>query len=272
MTYTIGFLLCLYNFCQDGELKRLAARFLDLFWLDWAVQSMGGLRGGPKVRHHRTVGGYDAMTEWARFYAGGSGKTTIHYAQQLIGDYKWPEAVWQLVLSPKPEEGYTYLARGVGEEEDTFPRPPGRERTMLGNCESRMVKVAWVTPDHILGTQMDHPHAIYNHLAVSGRWQGLVTDTTGFILRYRGLHPMAREIVFSGATPSDAILLDGQPIDYSPAKVFGCPYFESVYSSGQIKVTVGGRTQTWNFDQPPKSLSLSSSAKPVTCLTPQETL
>ena len=97
------------------------------------------------------------MTEWARFYAGGTGKTSFLYSQQLVGDYAWPLSVWELVFNPPQNETYEYISRGIGEENEIFPRPKGVERTMMGDCESRFVKYSWVTPDYILGTQMEHP-------------------------------------------------------------------------------------------------------------------
>jgi len=176
MRYTISYLLLLRNFGPDEALKKLTDQFLDLFWADWALQQLGGLRGGPKTRHHKSAGSYDAMSDWARFYLGGQGLTSANYCQQLIGNYAWPPLVWDLVLDREGLGSFAYVARGIGEEEDTCPRPPGVERTMMGDCESRMVKYSWVTPDYVLGTQMDHPLAVHNHLSAGGRWQGLITS------------------------------------------------------------------------------------------------
>jgi hypothetical protein len=116
------------------------------------------------------------MSEWARFYLGGPGNTSFTYAQQLIGDYQWPPLIWELVIDRREMGSFAYISRGIGEEEETCPRPPGVERTMMGNTQSRMLKYAWITPDYILGTQMDHPLAVHNHLSAHGRWQGLITS------------------------------------------------------------------------------------------------
>lgn len=175
MHYTISYLLLLRNASPDEPLRRQVDQFLDLFWADWALQQLGGLRGGPKTRHHTSAGGYDAMSSFARFYLGGPGSTHGNYYQQLIGDYAWSAWLWELVLDRHGVGSFAYIARGIGEEETTFPRPNGVERTMTGDCESRLTKYTWVTPDYILGTQMDHPLAMHNHLSVAGRWQGLIT-------------------------------------------------------------------------------------------------
>ncbi|MDP6040482.1 MAG: hypothetical protein QGG64_18180, partial [Candidatus Latescibacteria bacterium] len=176
MKYTIGYILMLYNFCNDEGLKKKIHMFLDLMWADWAQLQIVGLRGGPKTRHHKDAGGYDSMSELATFYLGGEGKTSFNYPQQLLSDYAWPRIVWELALDRKGLGSFAYISRGIGEEEPTCPRPLGTERTMMGDTPSRFVKYTWVTPDYTLGTQMDHPYALFNHLSVAGRWQGLVTS------------------------------------------------------------------------------------------------
>jgi len=175
MKYTIGYILMVHNFCGNEALRMRTAMFLDLMWADWAQQQIAGLRGGPKTRHHKTAGGYDSMADLAEFYLGGVGKTSFNYTQQILSDYAWPRIVWELALDREGLGSFAYVSRGIGEEEATCPRPLGTERTMMGDTRSRFVKYCWVTPDYILGTQMDHPHALYNHLATAGRWQGLVT-------------------------------------------------------------------------------------------------
>jgi hypothetical protein len=176
MKWTLNFILGLYNFCGDENLRNQIRMFQDLVWADWAVQQLGGVRGGPKTRHHYEAGGYDSMSDMARFYAGGNGKSTFIYVQQLLSDYHWSKVIWELVFDVKSIENYSYISRGLGEEQPLFPRPLGCERTMLCDVESRIVKYSYVTPDYILGTQMDHPLALFSHLGIAGRWQGLVTS------------------------------------------------------------------------------------------------
>lgn len=175
MRFTISYILLLHNFCPDKALQQQTKMFLDLFWADWALQQLGGLRGGPKTRHHNMTGDYDAMSDWARFYLGGKGLTDFNYSQQLLGDYEWDPLIWELVIDREGLGQFAYLSRGIGEEEETCPRPMGVERTMTGDRESRLLKYSWITPDYVLGTQMDHPLAVHNHLSAHGRWQGLIT-------------------------------------------------------------------------------------------------
>lgn len=176
MKYTISYILMIHNFCIDKSLKSRTGMFLDLVWADWAHLQITGLRGGPKTRHHKNAGGYDSMSDLATFYLGGMGNTAFNNTQQILSTYAWPKVVWELALDQKDRQPFVYISRGIGEEEDTSPRPLGTERTLMGDTPSRFIKYTWVTPDYVLGTQMDHPYALYNHLATAGRWQGLVTS------------------------------------------------------------------------------------------------
>ena len=228
MKYTIGYILLIHNFGGDESLKEKTAMFLDLMWADWAQLQIAGLRGGPKTRHHKTAGGYDSMSELAMFYLGGEGKTSFNYPQQILSDYAWPSIVWELALDRKGLGSFAYVSRGVGEEETTLPRPLGTERTMMGDTSSRLVKYSWVTPDYVLGTQMDHPYALYNHLATAGRWQGLVTTD-----------PDARLVTVALDTPA-AEAEDGNAYD-----------MELVYHSVQHKqVLITQQRRRWSQSSP----------------------
>jgi hypothetical protein len=172
--WTLGFLCALRSYCGDESLHRELSAFFDLIWADWAQEQISGLRGGPKTRHHHSVGGYDAMTDMARFYLGGPLNTVHTYSAVMLDDYYFPEWLFNLSLDTRGRGVYEIVKRGIGEEETTRPRPSGTERTMLTDVESRLLKYSWVTPYYILGTQMDHPDAVHSHLSATGRWHGLI--------------------------------------------------------------------------------------------------
>lgn len=174
MKWTLNFLHALHAYGGDPAVKESTRQFLDLVWADWAQTQITGIRGGPATRNQHSVSGYDSMTTFARFYLGGAGTTVQLYGHQLFADYEWPEVVWDLALDTRGRGSYAILQNGVGEEMAVRPRPAGLEQTMMINPESRMVKSSWVTPDFILGTQMDHPDAVHSHLSTVGRWQGLI--------------------------------------------------------------------------------------------------
>lgn len=174
MKYTLGFLHGLRLYGGDPELKRKVGQLLDIVWADWAQTQIGGVHGGPKTRHQGAVLGGQPMTTFARFFLGGGGTTDFLHGLQLCDDYQWPPVIWELALDSPGRGSYAVQQRGVGEEDPIRPRPAGFERSLLLSPEARSVRSSWVTPDYILGTQMDHPDLAHSHLNTTGRWQGLV--------------------------------------------------------------------------------------------------
>ncbi|MDP7120592.1 MAG: hypothetical protein QF395_09735, partial [Arenicellales bacterium] len=67
-----------------------------------------------------------------------------------------------------------FLSRRPGEEENLWPRPKGNERTLMCDTESRFLRYSWVTPDYVIGTQMDHPAAVHSHSSSAARFNGVV--------------------------------------------------------------------------------------------------
>ncbi len=179
MKWTLDFLYTAHRYCGDEGLQKKLGDFLDLAWADWAQEQLGGLRGGPKTRHHHTVGGYDSMSDMERFLLGGPGSTLHIYTALLLDDKNaLPAPIVDLALDTRGRGRYALVSRGIGEEEAAFPRPAGTERTLTVDKVSRFLKYSWVTPDYILGTQMDHPAAVQSHLSAVGRWHGLIVGAS----------------------------------------------------------------------------------------------
>jgi hypothetical protein len=173
--HSLGFVDLVYQYTTDQTLKATVADFLTLFWTDWAHLSISGIRGGPKTRHHRSVGGVrDIQTaELIATYMGAPFSLGPWNYWNAINDYELPSIVWRLALDKEAMGRFTYVSRGVGEEENKWPRPLGTERALITDTQSRFVKYTYVTPTLTLGTQMDHPAAVHSHLSMSGRWHGM---------------------------------------------------------------------------------------------------
>jgi len=169
--HTLNFVDLAYQYSGDDELKRITGDFLDLYWADWAQTSIAGLRGGPKTRHHGTVIG--SPEPLIAFHLGGVANAGTWWYWNLINDYQLPPVLWKMALDRQGLGTFVYRSRGIGEEENTWPRPPGTERTLTVDTDSRFLKYTYVTPDYTLGTQMDHPAAVHSHLSFSGRWHGM---------------------------------------------------------------------------------------------------
>ena len=174
MGVTVSYLTDIYDLCEDKKLKQNAEDFMDVVWADWAQEQLLGVRGGAKTREKIGTRWADSMYRFARFYSGGEGSSATHFFAQLLSDYEWKPIIWQLAFDREGRGEFASISRQPGEEEGTMPRPLGSERTMLCDTESRFVRYSWITPDYIMGCQMDHPLAIHSHLSIQNRWQGII--------------------------------------------------------------------------------------------------
>jgi len=183
MKYTTSFIISIYDYSEDKALREQAKKFLDLIFASWAQDQFEGVRGGAKTRvkagGYANVGTRDSYYDLAAFLLGGFGGSVAGGAMNtmVISDYRLPKVVWSLALDREGLGSFAYISRNCGEEEDVWPRPLGLERTMMCDTHSRFVRYSWVTPDYILGTQMDHPAAVHSHLSCQGRWQGITFNT-----------------------------------------------------------------------------------------------
>lgn len=179
MTYTMGYLFDMYTWCGDDKLKQATRSLLDVIWVEWAIDQIHGVRGGSKNRYkHQTYptprGLRDSFSEIGQFFFGGSGNAQHNYFSTMLSDYEMPEVVWRLAFDRKELGNFAYASRQLGESPADYVGVPGWERTIVNNPISRLIRYSWITPDYILGTQMDHPGATHNHLSANGRFQGLI--------------------------------------------------------------------------------------------------
>jgi hypothetical protein len=173
MYYDLPYLTDVFDLCEDPALSQKAEKFLDAVWADWAVDQLNGVRGGAKTRVKDGNNWAGAMYKHARFYFGSEGSAADLYFTQLLTSYTLKPIIWSIALDRQGLGEFAYASRKPGEEENKWPRPLGTERTMLCDTESRFVRYSWITPDYILGCQMDHPAAVHSHLSVQARWLGI---------------------------------------------------------------------------------------------------
>lgn len=173
--HSLGFIDLVQHYSGDPELEAMVDDFMTMFWADWAQTSIRGVRGGPKTRHHGDVGGpRDSQTaHLIEVMMGDVPEIGPFDYWNLLHDYNLPPIVWRMALDRSGMGAFSYRARGIGEEENVWPRPEGNERGMLVDTESRFLKSTYVTPLYTLGTQMDHPAAVHSHLSMAGRWHGM---------------------------------------------------------------------------------------------------
>lgn len=174
MQISLTYLTDIYDLCKDRALAEKAGKFMDVVWADWAIDQLNGVRGGAKTRTSSGSRWEDAMYRFSQFYFGGAGSAQGNDFTLLLSTYAPKPIHWHLALDREGLGEFAFASRRPGEEEGTWPRPLGTERSLVCDTQSRFVRYSWVTPDYILGCQMDHPGAIHSHLSNQARWQGII--------------------------------------------------------------------------------------------------
>ncbi len=178
MKYTVSFINDIYDYCDDKQLRKRTRDFLDLFWTDWALKQINGVHGGGRTRDHVGIGGKDALYDYCQFLLGGQGSAAHAQFAVLLTDYTLPKAAFEFAFGRRQLGSYEYITRKPGEANNEWPAPLGTERIIRCDTESRLLHYCWVTPDYIIGTQMDHPGAVHCHLSAANRTQGIIFSTS----------------------------------------------------------------------------------------------
>lgn len=215
MGVSLSYLMDVFDLCRDRSLSKKAEKFLDLVWADWAQDQLNGVRGGAKTRVGDGTRWVDAMYKFARFYFGGEGSAETHFFAQLLSGYELKPILWHIALDRQGLGEFAYQSRKPGEEENVWPRPLGAERTLLCDTESRLLRYSWVTPDYILGCQMDHPGAVHSHLSNQARWQGITFKgengprvyPTDVVKDEDGNYKISRTVGFCRAVQNENVML-----------------------------------------------------------------
>jgi len=173
MGTTMSYLTDIYDLCNDEKLRHKAEDFLDVAWVEWAQEQLLGVRGGAKTRETQSTRWQGSMYRFARFYTGGDGEGNGHGIAQLMSDYNWKPIIWHIALDSEGRGEYAAISRKPGEEKPVMPRPLGTEFSLLCDTKSRLLHYSWITPDYIMGCQMDHPLALHSHSSVQDRWLGV---------------------------------------------------------------------------------------------------
>ena len=171
--HTMNMVDLAYAYSGDDELRQIIDDFMTLYRADYVQTGIAGISGGPKTRHHKKVGGYDANTGMLTSLLGGPADAGIWNYWSNVNGYELPEVVQSMALDREGMGNFVYQSRGIGESEPAQPRPLGTERTLIINPESKFLKYSYVTPSYTLNTQMDHPWALHSHLSKAGRWHGM---------------------------------------------------------------------------------------------------
>ena len=184
--YFLPELVNIWEFCEESELQKKAEMLLHLTWADWAVEALGGVRGGGKTRsyqgHYSQRGTSDSWSAMGRILTGqGDWFPTQHYEAQYVlatTKYRVPDVVIDIALNPHERGQYVYQSLRPAKLAET-----PNEKTMdisgywMDGQHPRMLRYSYCTPDYILGSWMLDPQTDYAAINTQNRWQGVIFAT-----------------------------------------------------------------------------------------------
>ncbi|MBC8873505.1 MAG: hypothetical protein H8E44_29045 [Planctomycetes bacterium] len=184
--YFLPELVNIWEFCEDPVLRKKMEMLLHLTWADWAVEALGGVRGGGKTRsyqgHYSQRGTSDSWSAMGRILTGqGDWFPTQHYEAQYVlatTKYRLPDVVIDIALNPHERSQYVYQSLRPAKLAEA-PSETGNDISgyWMDGRHPRMLRYSYCTPDYILGSWMLDPQTDYAAINTQNRWQGMIFAT-----------------------------------------------------------------------------------------------
>jgi len=208
--YLLPELVNIFDFADDEVLRKKMEMLLHLTWADWAVDQLGGQRGGGKTRsyhgHYSQRGTSNSWRSMGLILVGQGDWFDIRHqlGPYVLGttQYRLPGLVIDLALNPEERGEYVYKSLRPGKMVRPVPADlPSLEKGMwyvMDSQDQRLLRYDYCTPDYIMGSwwmdpllgtafrvspELDYaPLDNYAAISAQNRWQGVIFAT----------HPNAR--------------------------------------------------------------------------------
>lgn len=182
--YTLNTWFNLYDFADDPDLKEAAGGLLDVYFADWALEQIDGVRGGSR---HRSYPGRASISESGggehAWYVLGQGvDASRHPGVMSAATTFWrpSRAVVGLALDVNGRGSYGYTSRRLGLKDQTPPSEPPALSTHAYNPidpdGGSLLRYTWSTPDFVMGMTQVEARPWQDWLGVSSqnRWNGVI--------------------------------------------------------------------------------------------------
>jgi hypothetical protein len=192
--YTLGGWYNMADFASDPRLRRQMTRLLDLYWADWAIEQLDGVRGGSRHRCYPGAGSTEGSSgQGAAWYHFGLGLPLSQHPSVMCAatsGYRPLPCVAELALRPAARGVYEFVSRRPGLAQPGTTRnaavnfvadPAHRFHVKQGvyalNPDGgSLLRYTWCTPDFVMGTSMvePRPQADWTAISSQNRWEGVI--------------------------------------------------------------------------------------------------
>jgi len=188
--YTLNTWYNLADFADDPVLKKLMKMLLDLYWADWAIEQIDGVRGGSRHRCYAgrasTEGSGGAEAAWYHFGVGV--EASQHPGSMGAATTFWRPSpvVVELALDTGGRGDYAYVSRRPGLKEPggamnyvkdvAHPLHIKKGINRLHPQGGALLRTSWCTPDFVMGMSQVAPLSRDDWTAISSqnRWNGVI--------------------------------------------------------------------------------------------------
>ena len=180
--YTLQGWYNMADFAQDVVLRRRMHMLLDLYWADWAVEQLDGVRGGGRHRVYpgaaSIAGAQPGISGMAWFHFGVGTARSNHPSHMCAAtsEYRPPLCVVDMVLDPAGRGVYEYSSRRPGL--NLLPKPDAADwqTYVLRSDDGGILRASWCSPEVILGTSMveARPDTDWSAISSQNRWDGAI--------------------------------------------------------------------------------------------------
>ncbi len=192
--YTLGGWYNMADFSTDSVLRRRMTMLLDLYWADWAIEQIDGVRGGSRHRCYpgqtSTTGTSGQGPAWYHFGLGLPRSKHPNCLCAATSFYRPPLLIAELALDVAGRGEYEYRSRRLGLAETrsagqavpNFVADPSHPFYVkqgvysLNPIAGGLARYSWCTPDFVLGTSMveARPQEDWTAVSSQNRWEGVV--------------------------------------------------------------------------------------------------
>lgn len=188
--YSLNTWYNLADFAEDPVLRRRANMLLDVYWADWAIEQIDGVRGGSRHRSYpgRSSNEQSGGAEAAWYHFGLGVEASRHPGAMGAATTFWRPSpvVVELVLDTEGRGDYAYLSRRPGLKE------PGDASSFVADAShplytangidrihpqgGALLRASWCTPDFVMGMSLVEPLPQDDWTGISGQnhWNGVI--------------------------------------------------------------------------------------------------
>jgi hypothetical protein len=180
--YTLQGWYNMADFATDPVLKKRMEMLLDLFWADWAIEQIDGVRGGGKHRIYpgraATQGRFSGGQSLSWFYFGLGVPRSQHPSVMCLATsaYRPPLCVADMALDIVGRGTYEYTSRRPGLNLLPKPTEADEHTYVLRPDYGGILRYTYCTPDFVIGTSMveARPAEEWSAISSQNRWDGVI--------------------------------------------------------------------------------------------------